>query len=109
VNEEPVPVTVRILDKEYRVACQPNEQQGLIDSARMLDQRMREIRQTGRVVGTERIAVMAGLNIAHELLTQQRDRNREGQDLAHRLAALQGQMAEALADQHRLDDAAESV
>lgn len=109
MSQEPVAVTVRILDKEYRVACEPHEQEGLIDSARMLDQRMREIRQTGRVVGSDRIAVMAGLNIAHELITLQRGRNRDDQDLARRLGALQRQMAEALAAQHRLDGEAESV
>lgn len=109
MSQDAVPVTVRILDKEYRVACKPEEQDGLVDSARMLDQRMREIRQTGRVVGTDRIAVMAGLNIAHELLTLQRGRTRDEQDISRRLSALQQQMAEALAVHHHLDGEPKSV
>lgn len=64
------PVTVRILDKEYRVACQDGEEDELLASARFLDGRMREIRGSGKVIGTERIAVMAALNLAHDLLTK---------------------------------------
>lgn len=61
-------VEVRILDKEYLVACPEEEQEALLRSARHLDQKMREIRASGKVFGTERIAVMAALNITHELL-----------------------------------------
>ncbi len=61
-------VTVKILDKEYQVAC-PEEQQGeLAVSARYLDKQMRSIRDSGKVIGLERIAVMAALNLSHELL-----------------------------------------
>ncbi len=64
----PSTVTVRILDKEYQVAC-PEEQRGeLVVSANYLDKQMRAIRDSGKVVGVERIAVMAALNISHELL-----------------------------------------
>jgi len=75
-----IPVSIRILDKEYRIACAREEQHGLIDSARLLDQRMREVRQNGRVIGADRIAVMAALNLVYELIRerdeiiQQRDR-----------------------------------
>ncbi|NWN89995.1 cell division protein ZapA [Marinobacter adhaerens] len=61
-------VEVRILDKEYLVACPEEEQEALIQAARHLDRKMREIRNSGKVFGTERIAVMAALNITHELL-----------------------------------------
>ncbi len=61
-------VMVKILDKEYQVAC-PAEQQGeLVVSAKYLDKQMRSIRDSGKVIGLERIAVMAALNISHELL-----------------------------------------
>ena len=63
-------VTVRILDKEYRVACKEGEEDELLASARHLDGRMRDIRASGKVIGTERIAVMAALNLAHDLLTK---------------------------------------
>jgi cell division protein ZapA len=59
---------VTILDKEYQVACPPEQQAELLLSARHLDEQMRAIRSTGKVIGLERIAVMAALNISHELL-----------------------------------------
>jgi cell division protein ZapA len=61
-------VNIRILDKEYQVACPADERTALLDSAELLNARMREIRDSGRVVGLERIAVMAALNIANELI-----------------------------------------
>ena len=70
---ENVAIDVHILDKEYRIMHPPAEREALISSARYLDERMREIRDHGRIIGTERIAVMAALNITHELL--QRERN----------------------------------
>jgi cell division protein ZapA len=67
-DKEPTAVTVRILDKEYFVACPPDERPDLLDSAEYLNKKMREIRDTGKVVGADRIAVMAALNMANELL-----------------------------------------
>lgn len=60
--------SVTILDKDYQVACPPEQQAELLLSARHLDEQMRAIRSTGKVIGLERIAVMAALNISHELL-----------------------------------------
>ena len=61
-------VSVRILEKEYQVSCPANERTALLDSAEALNERMREIRDSGKVVGLDRIAVMAALNMANELL-----------------------------------------
>ena len=61
-------VFVKILDKEYQVACPREERQALIESAQLLDERMKAIRGSGAVIGLERIAVMAALNLSHELL-----------------------------------------
>ncbi len=61
-------VSVRILEKEYQVACLPEERSELLDSAEYLNVKMREIRDGGNIVGLDRIAVMAALNLAHELL-----------------------------------------
>ena len=66
--DEVVPVTIRILDKEYQIACTDEERHSLLDSASYLDQRMKEIKNTGKIVGSDRIAVMAALNITHDLL-----------------------------------------
>ena len=60
-------MSVRILEKEYIVACAPEERTELLDSAEYLNGRMREIRDSGKIVGLDRIAVMAALNLAHEL------------------------------------------
>jgi cell division protein ZapA len=64
-------VTVRILDREYQVACPPEEVDELTASARHLDRQMRTIRESGKVLGLDRMAVMAALNIAHEYLRLQ--------------------------------------
>jgi len=61
-------VTVRILEKDYQVACPQDQEAELLVSAKYLDKQMRGIRDSGKVIGLERIAVMAALNISHELL-----------------------------------------
>ncbi len=61
-------VKIRILDKDYQVSCQPGDREALLESARYLDEHMRRVRQRGDIHGTERIAVMAALNITHDLL-----------------------------------------
>lgn len=63
-------VTVTILDKAYQVACPLGEQVALVASARHLDQTMRDIRGSGKVIGMERISVMAALNMTNDLLRQ---------------------------------------
>lgn len=60
-------VTVHILGKEYKLSCPPDERDGLIQSAKLLDERMRALKNGG-MIGVERIAVMAALNIGYELL-----------------------------------------
>lgn len=65
---QPNTVSVTILDKSYQVACPEDQQAELISSANYLDAQMRAIRDTGKVIGLERIAVMAALNISYELL-----------------------------------------
>ncbi|MFL2554855.1 MAG: cell division protein ZapA [Candidatus Rariloculaceae bacterium] len=67
MNEMYAHVSIRILEKEYQVACLSNEKAALMESAEMLNQKMREIRDSGKVVGLDRVAVMAALNMANEL------------------------------------------
>jgi cell division protein ZapA len=59
-------VTVSLLDKEYKLSCPPGEEQSLIDAATHLDSKMREISSSGKLLGLERIAVMAALNLSYE-------------------------------------------
>ena len=62
------PASVRILDRDYLIACEPGEREGLVSAAHLLDGRMRDIRGGNRMAAIDRIAVMAALNLAHELL-----------------------------------------
>ena len=61
-------VSVKILEKEYQISCLASERNALLDSAEALNKKMREIRDSGKVVGLDRIAVMAALNMAHDLI-----------------------------------------
>ncbi|PUA28221.1 MAG: cell division protein ZapA [Cellvibrio sp. 79] len=76
-------VFVKILDKEYQVACPREERQALIESAQLLDERMKAIRGSGAIIGLERIAVMAALNLSHELLQARQAGNGGGTSASH--------------------------
>jgi cell division protein ZapA len=80
-------VNIRILDKEYQVSCPPEERHALLDSAKALDEQMRAIRNSGSVIGLERIAVMAALNLTYELakLEDQKESQGASNDLISRL------------------------
>lgn len=92
-----VAVDVHILDKEYRVSCLPEEREALIASARQLDSRMREIRGQSRIIGTERIAVMAALNFVHELMQHETSHHELDQTIGTRLQRLTQRIDEVLA------------
>jgi len=77
----PKPFAVTILDEEYLISCPPDEKQALQQSAQFLDQRMKKIRSSGKVMNNERIAVMAGLNISNELLQNQQQASRVNEQL----------------------------
>ncbi len=88
--------TIRLLDKEYTVACPPDERDGLQASAHMLDRKMREIRQAGKIVGSERVVVMAALNVIFELLQEKQCDSSGNQELELRLKLIQDKIASAL-------------
>lgn len=96
-------VSVRILEKEYQVSCPAHERADLLDSAEFLNARMREIRDSGKVVGLDRIAVMAALNMANELLhARARDRKIED-DLGKRLRSMADRVESALLARKQLE------
>ena len=66
-------IEIKILERSYVVGCPEDKQSDLINSAKYLDRKMREIRDSGKVIGTERIAIMAALNIAYEMLHNDKD------------------------------------
>ena len=89
-------VSIRILEKEYQVACPAAEKADLVASAELLNQKMREIRDSGKVVGLDRVAVMAALNMANELL-QRTGQDRELQDIVGlRVKAMRERLDSAL-------------
>ncbi len=90
------PITVSILQKEYKISCPPEEQDSLIESASIVDKKMREIRKQGKSVGQDRIAIMAALNIAHDLLHNRSDHQQGVGDVADELVRLRGQVEAAL-------------
>lgn len=87
-------LVIHILDKEYRVACPPGAQDSLLRAARHLDEQMREVRQAN-VVGLERIAIMAALNMSHDLL-EARDKLEDGGGSDERIDALLGRLESGL-------------
>ena len=93
---------VTIMGREFRVACPEDEQQALLDSVTYLDKKMREIRDAGKVIGVERIAIMAALNIAHEFLGTRLAGSFDIGEYKRRMNAMQAQIDQALADQDEL-------
>lgn len=102
MTKETVPVVVEILGKEYRIACGENERDALLASARYLDEKMSDVKTGGKIVGSERVAVMAALNIAHELLQQKFHEHERKKQLQSRISGLQGRIEVALEESPQL-------
>lgn len=96
-----VSLDVTIMGREFRVACPEHERASLIEAAAYLDRKMREIRETGKVIGVERIAIMAALNIAHDYLTA-RPAEPDAAEVKARLDRIGGLLDQALAQQDNL-------
>jgi cell division protein ZapA len=88
-------VTVSILGKEFMVACPERERDALHEAARYIDKQMREIHASGKVIGTERAAIMVALNVAHELL-ELRGHGGLSVDMSQKLKFLQNKIDAAL-------------
>jgi cell division protein ZapA len=96
---------VSILGREYRVACKESERAELMSAVQFLDRRMREIRDGGKIAGTERIAVMAALNIAHELLratSGSASATFDSAGVKRRISSMQSAIDRAMAEQEKL-------
>ncbi|MCK9200739.1 MAG: cell division protein ZapA [Gallionella sp.] len=93
---------VKILDRELRVACPEDERGELLDAVAYLDKKMREIRDTGKVASVERIALMAALNITHELLTTKVGRGFDLAEFKRRMDRMETAIDQALAEQDAL-------
>jgi len=96
MNERTARVSVRILEKEYQVACPTEERTDLLDAAEFLNGKMREIRDSGSVLGLDRIAVMAALNLANELLKVRRTESPSDHEMADRVRHLRERVETAI-------------
>lgn len=101
-SDNPQAVTINILGKEYMIACPDEDRNDLIKSADYLDRKMREIRDNGKVIGTDRIAVIAALNIANELL-QGSGSNVSSREVEGRIKSLQQKIEDALFRSRQLE------
>ena len=93
---------IKLLDRELRVACPEEERGELLDAVAFLDKRMREIRDAGKIASIERIALMAALNITHELLGMKVGRGVDVADFKRRMDSMQAAIDAALAEQDTL-------
>ncbi len=95
-------LAVKILDRELRVACPEEERAELLDAVAYLDRKMREIRDGGKVISVERIAIMAALNIAHELLTTRLGSGFDMAEFKRRMVAMEATIDATLMEQDEL-------
>lgn len=93
---------IKLLDRELRVACPEEERGELLDAVAFLDKRMREIRDAGKIASIERIALMAALNITHELLSMKVGKGVDVADFKRRMDSMQTAIDAALAEQDTL-------
>jgi len=101
MSAEPKGLQINVMGREFRVACPENEQKGLLEAVDYLNKKMGEIRDNGKVIGLERIAIMAALNIAHELLSTKVG----GFDIAalkRRMENMETMLDQAMHDQSKL-------
>lgn len=101
MSVDPKALQINVMGREFRVACPENEQKELLEAVEYLNRKMDEIRDHGKVIGVERIAIMAALNIAHELLTTKVG----GFDMAalkRRMQSMETTLDQALRDQSKL-------
>ncbi len=85
-------VSIRILDREYTIGVVPEERDGLIAAARMLDAKMREVRGNNRMAAVDRIAVLAALNLAHELQQLRQEQEARDHEISHVMRELHNKL-----------------
>lgn len=100
--KEPRSLQISIMGREFRVACPEEEQAGLLEAVDYLNKKMLEIRDAGKIIGLERIAIMAALNIAHEMLSMRVGGAFDMGDLKRRMARMETIIDQAMAEQPNL-------
>ncbi|OGA04879.1 MAG: cell division protein ZapA [Betaproteobacteria bacterium RIFCSPLOWO2_02_64_14] len=102
MSADPKGLQITIMGRQYRVACAPDEQEGLLKAVDYLDRKMQEVRDNGKVIGHERIAIMAALNIAHEFLTTKVGGAFDIAEIKRRMASMETVLERALSEQNEL-------
>ena len=97
------PVSIRILDKEYLIACQPGERADLQRAANLLNTRLRETRESGKTIGTERLLMMVALNMANDLAKLQARDDRANAEFGSRVKAMRERVEHALVQGQQLE------
>ncbi|HEC73596.1 MAG TPA: cell division protein ZapA [Methylophaga aminisulfidivorans] len=97
------PVNVKILGKDYQIACPEEEKDALLASAKIVHDNMDKIRQSGKIVGVDRIAVMAALNIAHELLILQQNDDHAVEKMENKILQLKERVTAFLDEDRQLE------
>lgn len=100
---EAEPMSIKILEKEYHIACPPEERADLLRSAEVLSMKMREVRDSGKVVGLDRIAVMVALNLTNDLLKAEGAGEVMESDVADRVQRLREKVESALENGRQLE------
>ncbi|MBK8065054.1 MAG: cell division protein ZapA [Betaproteobacteria bacterium] len=93
---------VSILGRSYKVACEDGEREALLQAVAYVDGKMNDIKQSGKIAGTERIAVMTALNIAHELLSTKLGGGFDLGQAKRRISSIEAKLDEAIARQDKL-------
>jgi cell division protein ZapA len=96
MSQSAEPVSVVILDKKYQFACEPEQRNSLIEAARQLDERMTEIKDGGRLMSLERIALQAALNFSAELVELRRMEDQRKDKIDSKIRQLADQIDDAL-------------
>jgi cell division protein ZapA len=102
MSAEPKGLQISIMGREFRVACPEEEQKGLLEAVDYLNRKMLEIKEHGKVIGLERIAIMAALNIAHELLSTKVGGGFDIAEIKRRINGMETVLDQAISDQNEL-------
>ncbi len=96
MSDNAIPVTVRIADKEYKISCPEGEHESLLASARRVSSDIKTMRENSKALGSEKIAVIVALNIAHELINTESSSNNDNSYVSEHLESIQQSIDMAL-------------
>jgi cell division protein ZapA len=102
MNADPKGLEINIMGREFRVACAEHEQKGLLEAVDYLNARMQDVKERSKVIGVERIAIMAALNIAHEFLTMKVGGSFDVAETRRRIQRMETSIDQAMAEQSKL-------